>query len=248
MKVTAIKTHKIIPGEDKDIFNTLDQYLPSLKENSILAVTSKIVAICEGRFVQMSKANKRKLIYKEAQMVIPPEKNRYGVSLTIRNNLLIAGAGIDESNGNGYYILLPKDSQDSANIIREYLAKKFNLKNLGVVITDSRTTPLRWGVTGVAIAHSGFLALKDYVGKDDLFGRKFLFEKLNLADCLATTAVLVMGEGSEQTPLAIMEDVPTLEFQDRNPTQKELAQLKIDLKDDIYGSLLTNAPWEKGEK
>ncbi len=246
MKVTPINTHKIMPNQDKDLFLILDKYVTQLEEDTVLAVTSKIVAICEGRFIEMEKADKRKLIFEEADLVIPPEKNRYNVSLTIKNNLLIAGAGIDESNGNGYFIFLPKDSQESANKIREYLVNKFKLKNLGVVITDSRTTPLRWGVTGVAIAYSGFKPLKDYIGHEDLFGRKFKFEKLNLADCLATTSVLVMGEGSEQTPLAKIEDVPFLEYQDRNPTQEELDQLKIDIKDDMYATLLENAPWEKG--
>lgn len=248
MKVYPIKTHKIFPNTDKDIFNVLDKYIHGLKENTVLAVTSKIVAICEGRFVKMEDVDKRDLIYQEASLVIPPEKNSYNVSLTVKNNLLIAGAGIDESNGNGYYILLPKDPQQSTNKIREYLLKKFNLNRFGIVITDSRTTPLRWGVTGVAIAYSGFKALKDYVGSKDLFGRKFKFEKLNLADCLATSAVLVMGEGSEQTPLAVLEDIPALEFQDKNPTKKELDNLKISLKDDIYATLLESAPWEKGKQ
>ena len=248
MNVTSIKTHKITPEKDQDLFAVLDKYITKLEESSVVAVTSKIVAICEGRFIGMRKVDKRELIFEEADLVIPAEKNRYNVSLTIKNNLLIAGAGIDESNGNGFYILLPKNSQDSANKIREHLVKKFNLKNIGVIITDSRTTPLRWGVTGVALAHSGFKPLKDYAGNEDLFGRKFLFEKLNLADCLATTAVLVMGEGSEQTPLAIIEDVPFVEYQNRNPSKEELAQLKIDIKDDIYESLLINAPWEKGNK
>lgn len=246
MKVTPIKTHKITV-EDKDLFKILDQYIKDLKENTVVAVTSKIVAICEGRFVEMDKVDKRELIFAEADMVIPPEKNRYNVSLTIKNNILIAGAGIDESNGNGFYILLPKNPQESANKIREYLSNKFKLKNLGVIITDSRTTLLRWGVTGVAIAYSGFNPLKDYIGYEDLFGRKFLFEKLNLADCLATTAVLVMGEGSEQTPLAVIEDAPFLDYQDRNPSEEQLNQLKIDMHDDIYASLLVNAPWEKGK-
>jgi F420-0:gamma-glutamyl ligase len=48
-----------------------------------------------------------------------------------------------------------------ANEVRAYLGERFSCRQVGVVIIDSKTTPLRWGVTGVAIAHSGFLALND---------------------------------------------------------------------------------------
>lgn len=247
MKVTTIKTDKIVPGSfSLDKF--LDKFVPSLSDNSVLAISSKVVAICEGRVVKAEDVDKRKLIYQEAQFVIPPEKNRYRVSLTIKDNLLLAGAGIDESNGNGYFILLPENPQKSANFVRSFLRKKFGLKDLGVIITDSRTTPLRWGVTGLAIAYSGFKPLKSYIGKPDLFGRKFIFEKLSILDSLASSAVVVMGEGAEQTPLAIIENLPFVEFQDQNPSQAELDELKIDLESDLYSQLLINAPWEKGEK
>lgn len=246
MKVTAIKTHKIT-AEDKDILKVLDKYLEDLKENSVVAITSKIMAICEGSMIKINETDKEKLIASESQKLISAKKNKYNITLTIKDNLLMPGAGIDESNGNGYFILLPKDPQKSANQIREFLKTKFKVSCIGVIITDSRSTPLRWGVTGFAIAFCGFKALKDYVGSEDLFGRKFLYEKLNISDSLASTAVLTMGEGSEQTPIAVIEDVPFLEYQDRSPTQKELDQLKIDFKDDIYESLLANAPWEKGD-
>jgi F420-0:gamma-glutamyl ligase len=37
--------------------------------------------------------------------------------------------------------------------------------------------------------------------------------KVNVADALAAAAVLVMGEGSEQTPLVVIGDVPFVTFQ-----------------------------------
>ena len=48
MKITAVRTKKIVPGKDMDIFAVLKTFLPRLKERSIVAVTSKIVAICEA--------------------------------------------------------------------------------------------------------------------------------------------------------------------------------------------------------
>ena len=248
MIVIPIKTHKIIPLKDTDLFSVLDKYVPKLSERSVLAVTSKIISICEGRFVKADSTNKDDLIAKESEFYIPKEENKFNITVTIANGMLAAGAGVDESNGDGYYILWPEDPQKSTNAIREYLKKKFGLKEFGVIITDSKTTPMRWGVTGVAIAYSGFLPLKDYIGTPDLFGRPFQFEKLSIIDSLASSAVLVMGEGDEQQPLAIIENAPLVQFTDHNPTREELSSIDISIDSDVYGSFLKNAEWKKGKK
>ncbi|OGH18311.1 MAG: hypothetical protein A3F31_04300 [Candidatus Levybacteria bacterium RIFCSPHIGHO2_12_FULL_38_12] len=191
--------------------------------------------------------HKDDLIKQEAQFYLPRSLNKYNVSLTITKNVLAASAGIDESNGNGYYILWPKDVQKSANMIRSFLQKKLGLSHIGVVITDSKTTPLRWGVTGFSLAHSGFAAVNTYIGKKDLFGRAFEYEKVHIADSMSASAVSVMGEGAEQTPLAIIEEVPFVTFQNRNPLQKELDEIKIAKEDDIYAPLLVNVNWKRGK-
>jgi len=167
--------------------------------------------------------------------------------VTIKRNLLAVAAGIDESNGAGFYILWPKDPQKTANEVRRYLQKRFSVKKVGVVITDSKTTPLRCGTTGVSIVYSGFRALNNYIGRRDIFGRKFEMQKANIVDALATSAVLVMGEGSEQTPLAVVEDVPFIKFQEKDPSKKELRDLHIDIEDDLYGPLLKGVKWRKGD-
>ena len=248
MKVTPIKTEKILSGSIS-LFEILNKYIKDLNENSVVVVTSKIIAICEGRVVKkISEEQKDELAKQEADLYLPREFNQYGFMITIKNNMLVASGGVDESNGNGFYILWPKDSQKSANEIREYLAKKHNLKNLGVIITDSKLTPVRYGVTGYAIAHSGFNALRNYIGKPDIFGRLMQAEKTNVSDSLAAAAVLEMGEGSEQQPLAIITDVGSIEFQERNPTEEELEGLKISIGDDVFSSLLTSVKWQKGKK
>jgi putative folate metabolism gamma-glutamate ligase len=245
MKVTAIKTHKIT-ASDSDLLRILDKYLPSLEEKSILAITSKIVSIAEGRLVKADGIDKDELIKQEAQFFLPRPKNQYNVSFAIARGILAASAGIDESNANGYYVLWPKDPQKTANDVRQYLKRRFKLQDVGVIITDSKTTPMRWGVTSIGLAYSGFKSLKDYIGKEDLFGRKFQFEKLSIIDSLATSASVTMGEGNEQTPLAIISDIPFVKFQDKNPTKKELKELEITLDIDIYGPFLKNVKWEKG--
>jgi len=159
---------------------------------------------------------------------------------------LAVNAGIDESNGNGYYLLWPDDPQKSVNDVRIYLEKRFGHQNYGVIMTDSKTTPLRWGVTGITLAHSGFRALNNYIGEPDIFGKKLRVTKVNVMDGLAAGAVLNMGEGNEQTPLAVITDLPFVSFTGRDPSEPELKELHIPLDEDIYGAVLQAAPWQKG--
>ncbi len=245
MLIKPVKTEKVIPGQ-ANLYRLLDKYLKSFKAHSILVITSKIVAISEGRMVRAKDTDKDKLIQKEADYFLPKESNKYGITLTIKNEMLIPTAGIDKSNGNGYYILWPKNPQQSANDIRKYLCQRFRCRDAGVIISDSKTSPLRRGTTGVSIAHSGFRALKNYIGKKDIFGRKLKFTKADLADALAAAAVATMGEGNEQTPLAVIEDIPFIKFSSRAPDKKELSELHIKLKEDLYGPLLTNVKWRRG--
>jgi putative folate metabolism gamma-glutamate ligase len=247
MKITPIKTKPIVIGDK--LFEILDKNISFLSDRSIVAVTSKIVSICEGRVAKIeSDEQKDSLAKKEADAYLPREYNQYGFMITINNGIMVASAGIDASNGNGFYVLWPENPQKSANAIREHLIKKHKLNNIGVVITDSKLTPLRWGVTGVAIAHSGFAALKNYIGTPDIFGRLMQAEKGNIADSLATAAVVEMGEGNEQKPLAVIEDLNFVDFQKRNPTKKELNGLKISIGDDVFSSLLESVKWKKGNK
>jgi len=241
MKVKSIKTRIIAKG--KTIESLLDDYLVSINDGSILAITSKVVSICEGN-IRSDIRDKDELIREEADQYLESDSP---FVLTIKNNVLIPSAGIDESNGDGNLILWPKDPFASARKIYDYLSKKFSLKNFGVIITDSKTSPLRWGTTGVAIAYAGFVALRDYRGEEDIFGRKLAVTQANYVDALASSAVLVMGEGAEMTPMALIEDLPFINFDSNSPTKKEIEDSKIKVDDDIYGPLLSSVPWKKGK-
>jgi F420-0:gamma-glutamyl ligase len=65
---------------------------------------------------------------------------------------------------------------------------------------------------------------------------------------LAAAAVLVMGEGAESTPLALISGLPFVHFQERDPNPEELQNLHIDRRDDLYAPLLNAVPWQAGEK
>ena len=72
--------------------------------------------------------------------------------------------------------------------------------------------------------------------------------QVNVVDALGAAAVFVMGEGSEQTPLAVISDLPSVQFQAREPSAEELQRLRISQEDDIYGPLLMSVPWHKGHR
>lgn len=245
MIVTAYKTSKISAGSN--LLSILDQFLPVLQEKDIVVVTSKIMSICQGRLVKNDgTVDKHDLIHKEAEYYIDSQSTKYDVTLTIKQGTLIASAGIDESNGNDSFILWPSEPFNSAQDIWQYLKKKHNLQNLGIIITDSRTTPLRWGTIGVGIAWCGFEPLHSYIGKPDIYGRKLRMTKSSVLDGLSASAVLVTGEGNEQTPLAIIRDAHFVKFKDTPPTDDEIVALKIDRKDDIYAPLINSSKWKKG--
>ena len=247
MIVKAIQTRKFLPPSDN-----LWELLSSIKlpgENSVVAVTSKVVSIGEGRCIPIEKfPDKDELVVVETDKYLPRNTAPHGLVMhTIKNDLFVASAGIDESNGDGYYILWPKDPQKSAKKIWKFLRKKFKVDNLGVIITDSRLIPLKRGVVGIAIGFFGFKPIKDYRGKQDIFGREFEMETSNIPDSLATAAVLEMGEGDEQTPLAIITDLSFVEFTKTLPKEKTGEfSFKIPEKEDIFYPLFSAVKWKKG--
>jgi len=232
MQIKAIKTR--IFRENEDLFLFILKYVKNLKENSVLVITSKIVALAEGRTV-VCKNEKQKiaLIKKESDFAIKTKI----AWLSFKYGMIMANAGIDESNADGKMILLPKDSFKSAEILREKLCKKFKIKNLGILITDSRVFPLRAGVVGVALGYAGFQGIKNYIGEKDIFGRVFKMSKTDIADSLATSAVLCMGEGKEQQPLALITGAPVV-FSKKINKKELIINPKEDLYLPLFGSIL----------
>lgn len=210
-------------------------------------MTSKIVSIWQGRCLRVdSIKDKDGLIKKEADLYLDRDKVPKGyVMLTVKDNILIPTAGIDESNGNGYFILWPKNPFQAAKQIYDFIKENYHLNELGIIIADSHCTPSRQGTTGISIAYYGFYPLKDYRGAKDIFGREMKMTQSNIADSLATATVFVMGEGNEQTPIAIIEDINSVKFKEFDPTN--FNPLEIDRDDDIYAPLLKGIEWKEGK-
>ncbi|MHB1086691.1 MAG: coenzyme F420-0:L-glutamate ligase [Minisyncoccota bacterium] len=214
-------------GEHEDLFGFIQAHVPSLKEGSVLVVTSKIVALAEGRTAHIEDA--AAIIRAESEW---QKKTTLG-NVTLKDGILMWNAGVDSSNANGKIILLPKDSFAAAKNIHSKILRHYNIRNLGVIIADSRVMPLRAGVVGIALGYAGFKGLRDYRSKKDIYGRKIQYTQTNLSDSLATAATSVMGEGDERQPLCVIEGAP-VKFAQR----VQRRELRIDVKDDMYRPLM----------
>jgi len=226
--VIPIKTRIMLPPKD-DLFEVLDTSMPAIRERDVVIVTSKIVSIGEGRCVCIgTKKEKQKLIAEEAEYLARFRETKRTV-FSVKGHAVVGSAGIDESNSNGYWTLWPKDPFTSAKAIWTYLRRERHIAKLGVIIADSTSPPMRLGCTGISIGFFGIHPLLRYIGSKDLFGRTFKFERANLVDGVAAAAVVAIGEGNEQTPIALVRDIPSLRFCSYDTSRELLIRPKQDI-------------------
>ncbi len=230
MQFIPVRTRVLTPPQD-DLLVALAEALPPLREKDVLLVSSKVVAIDEGRTVKVGEADKAALASASADLIIP--RSYWSSPLSVVHHTFLGDAGIDESNGNGYLVLLPENIFASAERLRIWLQATYQLKEIGVIITDSRSSPFRFGATGVALGWAGIVPIEDCRGRADLFGREIKYEKANVVDGLAAGANVLMGEVDECIPVVIARDIPRLQFTSENTKD----QLFVDFKDDTFRAL-----------
>lgn len=202
-----------------DLVELVDREIGArLRDGDVLVISSKFVAVSEGRVVKLDDVKPRraaKEIAKEHRMdqrlceLVLRESDEIiggipGFLLTTKDGLLTPNAGIDKSNvKHGTVVLYPRRPGASASRIREAL--KFNRGvSVGIVICDSRLSPTRRGTTGVAVAASGIEAILDMRGRTDLFGNVLKVTAQGLADDLSSAAEVLMGESDEATPIVLV--------------------------------------------
>ncbi|MDD5039920.1 MAG: coenzyme F420-0:L-glutamate ligase [Patescibacteria group bacterium] len=247
MHVQPIKTRLLKPPKD-ELFEVVRLSIRRVPEHSIVVIASKVISIHQGRCIPKTDLlQKDDLIQQEADLYLPRSvvPNRYAV-LTIKQGILIPTAGIDESNAGGYYILWPDNPDKAARDIHRFIKKQYRVKQFGVLIVDSHTVPLRRGVVGVGLSFYGFRPVNDFRGLKDLFGRKLKITTVDVVDGLASAAVLAMGETDERTPLAMITDVPFVQFiRGAHRPSKNHPALKINIVSDLYGPLIKSVKWKK---
>ena len=202
-----------------DIVDLLDEIAgPQLRDGDVVVISSKFVAISEGRVVELASVrpstyaaelSSRYSIPKELCELIVRESDELlggviGFILTSKEGMLSPNAGIDRSNIElGRAVLYPRDPLESASFIVEGMRFRRGIR-IAVTICDSRLMPTRKGTTGVCLASSGIEAVLDLRGKEDLFGNILRVTSQAIADDLCSAAQLVMGESDERAPFVVI--------------------------------------------
>jgi coenzyme F420-0:L-glutamate ligase / coenzyme F420-1:gamma-L-glutamate ligase len=190
--------------------------VPDLRDGDILVVTSKIVSKAEGRVVAVPR---ERAIEAETARVVA-RRGATTIAET-RHGLVLAAAGVDESNtAPGTVVLLPEDPDESARRLRKAVAARTG-RTVGVVITDTMGRPWRTGQTDNAIGAAGVVAVRDYRGEADTFGNILEVTVAAVADEIAGAADLVKGK-SAGVPVAVVRGLASLVTEQDGPGAREL--------------------------
>lgn len=217
----------ILPGDDitSIILNAMEKSILDMRDGDILVLAQKIVSKSEDRLVDLAEVKPRsvalelaqttqkdprliELILKESSRVV---RARPGLIIVEHKlGFICANAGIDRSNVNDdedWVLLLPKDPDASAQLLREKLEKETGT-HLGILIIDSHGRAWRKGTVGITIGISGLPNLINLRGQPDLFGRVLQATEIGAADELAAAASLVMGQAAESSPIVHARGFP----------------------------------------
>ena len=199
-----------------------------IEDGDILVIAQKAISKAEDRIVQLDKvvpSEKALKIAKETgknprlvELVLRESKRFLKASKQIlivedQRDIVNINAGIDKSNvkGENRYALLPMDPDESAKRLRSRILQ-LSGKNVGVIISDTYSRAFRRGQVNFAIGLAGINPFVDYRGTEDLFGYVMQVKFSAVADELASATELVMGQGKEAIPVAIVKGLNRTSF------------------------------------
>ncbi|MFX1504547.1 MAG: coenzyme F420-0:L-glutamate ligase [Promethearchaeota archaeon] len=242
----GIKT-PLISAADNNIVDIILEALDfseiRLQDKDIIIIASKVISIIEGCQIplasitnirQEAKADAElagldprfvEVVYQEADEVLGAVP---GAVLALRDNILQANAGVDQSNSGGedFLIVLPRNPIRTAERVRKDIIERID-KKIGVIIADSKTHPLRRGTSGFALAVSGFRPLIDDIGTLDLYGRPMHITTRAIADNLVSGAEILMGETNQRVPIVIARGCEEITFEATEEIEEYNEQMKI---------------------
>jgi len=223
IQVIEVKGLPIIKeGDDltKMICNAAAQQGTPIENGDVIVITHVVVSRAEGNVVNLdavvpsdfAKAFAQKFDKDPAlvEVVLRESKSivRMGDGKIIsetKHGFVCANAGVDRSNvpGERNVALLPKNPDRSARRVRQKIARLVG-KDVAVIVSDTHGRPLREGEINVAIGVAGINSIRDRRGETDLFGYVLRVKRTAIADELASAAELVIGQASEEIPVAII--------------------------------------------
>jgi coenzyme F420-0:L-glutamate ligase / coenzyme F420-1:gamma-L-glutamate ligase len=199
-----------------DLARLIADAAPTVHDGDVLIITSKIVSKAEGRVLA---ASREQAIEAETARVVA-RRGATTIAQT-RHGLVLAAAGVDESNTTpGTVVLLPEDPDESARRLRKALQARTG-RRLGVIITDTMGRPWRAGQTDNAIGAAGVVPVRDYRGQADTFGNILDVTVAAVADEIAAAADLVKGK-SLGVPVAVVHGLASLVTEQDGPGAQAL--------------------------
>ncbi len=224
MQLYPVKIGVVYPGDDLVdlIVDSLRDQGFGLEDDDVLALASKIVSYSQNRIVKLADvspseeakelAEKYGLDREFAELVLCEAEKVYGgvekAVLTLKDNVMTANAGIDSKNASvGSVVLWPVNLSEWLKNFRDRIIRKIG-RRLAVVVVDSGLVPLRIGTVGLALAVAGFNPIREYRGRKDLFGKPIMITRQAVADDLACSAHLLMGEAAEKTSVVLIRGAP----------------------------------------
>lgn len=201
----------------------------TLTSGDVIVIAQKIVSKAEGRLLNLAEitpstraAELAAITEKDPRFVEVVLSESKEVLRTRLNTLIVehrlgfvcANAGVDRSNigpypeGEAEYVLcLPLNPDQTCQTLRARLQSDTGA-DVGVIINDSHGRAWRTGTVGVALGVAGFPALLDLRGHPDLFDYTLQITQIGLADELAASASLLMGQADEGRPVIHVRGVP----------------------------------------
>jgi len=193
-----------------------------LQHGDVLVVAQKIVSKAEDRFVALATVTPSarateigretgkdprlvEVILSESKRVVRTRRDL--IIVEHRLGIVLANAGVDQSNvggeGSDHVLVLPRDPDASARALRDALAARYGC-DIAVVVNDSVGRAWRRGTVGIALGAAGLPSLLDLRGQPDMFGRQLRSSVVGLADEIAATASLMMGQAAEGRPVVLI--------------------------------------------
>lgn len=242
MEITPFKIETLVPPKD-DLYTKILASDLTLEEHDVIAISTKVVSIGQGRCVPKEGADMDALIQVEADQYLERAETPGGfVMHTITNGTLMANAGIDPFAG--YFVLWPENPKKTAEELLAWLKKEYEKEHLYLVLTDSRSVFLRRGVIGMAVAWAGFEPIYDNRVREDLLGFPSGGSQTNIPDSLAASAVFVMGEANEGTPLVRIRNAPYLKDA-QTGKREEFNTFEFGMEEDIFAPFMRDLPWKE---
>ena len=162
-----------------------------IADGDVVAITSKVVSKAEGRVVPYRSAQEREHVIDSESVRLVARRGSTRI-VEIASGLILAAAGVDESNTDPQtLVLLPANPDDSARRLRHSLTSRLNRK-IGVLITDSLGRAWRVGIVEHAIGAAGVLTVADLRGTLDHNQRVLNRTVVATADQLAAAAGTVV--------------------------------------------------------